>query len=171
MLGLGLLSLRLVVGLILAAHGAQKLFGWWGGSGITGWTASMDRMRIRPAKAWAWISALAEVLGGLLFAAGLLTPLGAFAIAGSMLVAIATVHWPNGFWNAKRGYEFNLVILAAVIAVVLTGPGAYSLDVLLRVRIPEPAATIVLATATLAGVAVTLGSRRPIAPAAGKETA
>ena len=171
MAALGLLILRLVVGLTLAAHGAQKLFGWWGGPGIAGWTAAMERMRMRPPKAWAWISAIAEVVGGLLFALGLLTPLGAFAIVGSMLVAIATVHWPNGFWNGKRGYEFNLVILAAVIAVALTGPGAYSLDAVLGVRIPEPAAIIVLAIATLAGVGVALFSRRPVEPAVSRETA
>jgi putative oxidoreductase len=128
-------------------------------------------MRMRPPKAWAWISALAEFVGGLLFALGLLTPLGAFAIVGSMLVAIATVHWPNGFWNGKRGYEFNLVILASVIGVALTGPGAYSLDSLLGIRIPEPAAFIVLAIATVGGVAVTLASRRPAEPAVNRETA
>lgn len=171
MTALGLLILRLVVGLTLTAHGAQKLFGWWGGPGMAGWTAGMDRMRIRPAKAWAWISVLAELVGGLLFAFGLLTPLGAFAIVGSMLVAIATVHWPNGFWNGKRGYEFNLVILASVIAVALTGPGALSLDAVLRLHIPEPATIIVLAIATTAGVAATLLSRRRPEPAVSRETA
>lgn len=160
-----------MVGLTLAAHGAQKLFGWWGGPGMAGWTAAMERMRIRPARAWAWISVLAELVGGLLFALGLLTPLGAFAIVGSMLVAIATVHWPNGFWNGKRGYEFNLVIVASAIAIALTGPGALSLDALLRLRIPEPSAIIVLAVATIAGVAATLASRRRTDPAAGPKAA
>src|SRR6266480_1259036 len=128
MLALGLLILRLVIGLTVAAHGAQKLFGWWGGSGMTGWTGAMNRMRIRPAAPWAWMSALAELLGGLAFAAGLLSPLGTFAISGSMLVAIALVHWPKGFWTTKGGYEFNLAILGAVIGVALIGPGPLSLD-------------------------------------------
>jgi putative oxidoreductase len=155
----GLLIIRIVVGLTLAGHGAQKAFGWFGGSGMAGWTGVVAKLRVRPAPAWAWISALSELVGGVLFAAGLLTPLGAFAIAGSMLVAVAAVHWPNGFWNAKRGYEFNLVILAAVIGVALTGPGAYSIDAAFRLPIPEPMTSIALAIATVAGVTVTLLSR------------
>src|ERR1700680_546978 len=96
-LGIGLLVLRLVVGLTMAGHGAQKLFGWWGGPGIKGWTQITTRLRIRPAVPFAWLAALAEFGGGLLFALGLLAPLGSLAIIGTMLVAIATVHWPNGF--------------------------------------------------------------------------
>src|SRR5437773_10172029 len=98
MLALGLVVLRLVIGLTVAAHGAQKPFGWRGGPGMTGWVGAMNRMRIRPAAPWAWLSALAELAGGPAFAVDLLTPLLSLAIAGSMLVAIALVHWPRGFW-------------------------------------------------------------------------
>src|SRR5438552_17632085 len=91
MVALGLLILRLVIGVILAAHGAQKLFGWFGGPGMTGWTGAMNRMRIRPATPWAWMSALAELLGGIGLPLGLLFPLPSAAIAGSMLVAIIIV--------------------------------------------------------------------------------
>jgi putative oxidoreductase len=171
MAALGLLLLRLMVGLTLAGHGAQKALGWFGGSGIDGWAGVMGKMRMRPALLWAWVSALAELVGGLLFALGLLTPLGAFAIAGSMLVAIAAVHWPNGFWNTKRGYEFNLVLIAAVIAVALTGPGAYSVDAIFQLRFPEPATFLVLAVATIAGVAIPLVSRRAPEPAPTREAA
>src|SRR5205823_3957070 len=157
MAAIGLLLIRLVVGLILAAHGAQKVFGWWGGSGMTGWTGAMNRMRIRPAAPWAWMSALAELLGGLAFAAGLLSPLGTFAISGSMLVAIALVHWPKGFWTTKGGYEFNLLIIAAAAAVAIAGPGAYSLDTVLGIHLPEPVLLIVGTLATIAGVGVALG--------------
>src|SRR5438270_6919874 len=111
MAAIGLLVLRLVGGLIVAAHGAQKLFGWWGGTGMAGWTGAMTHMRMRPAVAWAWMSALAELGGGLLFALGFLSPLGSVAIAGSMLVAIVLVHLPKGFWVTKGGYEFNLSLL------------------------------------------------------------
>jgi putative oxidoreductase len=158
----GLLILRVVVGLTLAGHGAQKVFGWFGGSGMAGWIGVVEKLRIRPAQPWAWIAALAELVGGLLFALGFLSPLGSFAIAGSMLVAMAAVHWPKGFWNTKGGIEFNLAIVAAVIAVALTGPGTYSLDQALRIHFPEPTGVVVLTIATLAGVAATLASRRPV---------
>jgi putative oxidoreductase len=161
MAALGLLVLRLVVGLIVAAHGAQKLFGWWGGPGMTGWVGAMSRMRIRPPLAWAWISALAEVLGGIGLAVGLLNPLPSFAILGSMLVAIALVHRPRGFWVAKGGYEFNLSIIAAIAAIALAGPGTYSLDAVFGIRLPEPTVLIIGTAVTLIGVGVALGTRAP----------
>ncbi|HEV2036328.1 MAG TPA: DoxX family protein [Candidatus Dormibacteraeota bacterium] len=157
----GLLILRVVVGLTLAGHGGQKLFGWWGGSGMTGWIQVVIKLRIRPATPWAWIAALSEFGGGLLFAFGLLSPLGSLAIIGAMLVAIATVHWTNGFWNGKRGYEFNLVLLAAVFAVAITGPGSYSLDQALGIHLPEPLTLVVGLIAVVGGVVATLASRSP----------
>lgn len=162
MFALGILILRLVIGGILFAHGAQKLFGWWGGPGMQGWTGAMNRMRIRPAAPWAWTSALAEFAGGIALALGFLDPLPSFAIAGSMLVAIALVHLPKGFFSSKGGYEFNLSILAAVAAIALTGPGTISLDALLGVHFPEPATLIVLTVLTIAGVAVALLTRAPV---------
>ena len=165
MVSLGLFVLRVVIGLIVAAHGAQKLLGWWGGPGMTNWTAGMTRMRMRPPVAWAWISVLGEVLGGLGLAVGLLTPLPSLAIAGAMLVAIALVHWPKGFWNGKGGYEFNLSILAAIAAIALAGPGAYSLDGLLGIHLPEPVTLIGGTIVVVIGVAVALGTRSPaVAP-------
>jgi len=161
MVALGLLILRLVIGLTVAGHGAQKLFGWWGGPGMNGWVGAMNRMRIRPAVPWAWVSALAELLGGLGLAIGLLTPLPSLAIAGSMLVAIALVHWPRGFWATKGGYEFNLSILAGIAAIALTGPGAYSLDAAFGIRLPEPLTLIAGTILLLIGVAVALGTRAP----------
>ena len=161
MVALALLILRVVIGLTVAAHGAQKLFGWWDGPGMKGWTGAMNYMRIRPATPWAWMSALAEFFGGIGLALGLLTPLPSLAIAGSMLVAIALVHWPHGFFTAKGGLEFNLAILAAVAAVAIAGPGAYSLDGALRVSFPEPITLIVGTILLLIGVGVALGTRAP----------
>jgi putative oxidoreductase len=161
MFATGILILRLVFGLILAAHGAQKVFGWWGGPGMKGWTGAMNHMRIRPATPWAWSSALAELLGGLGLALGFLNPLPSFAIAGSMLVAIALVHLPKGFFNAKGGFEFNLAILAAVAAVALIGPGAYSLDSALGIHLPEPGSLIVMTVLTILGVGSALVTRTP----------
>src|SRR6202521_904511 len=152
LIALGLLILRLVVGLTLAAHGAQKLFGWFGGSGMTGWTQNVTKLRIRPAQPWAWVAALSEFGGGLLLALGFLSPLGSLAIAGAMLVAIATVHLPRGFFVTKGGYEFNLALIAAAAAPALTGPGAYSLDDALRIHLPEPISLIVGTIALIIGV-------------------
>ncbi len=165
----GLLVLRLGIGLIMAAHGAQKLFGWWSGPGMSGWVGAMTRMRIRPPAPWAWISALSELAGGLGLALGFLTPLPSIAIAGSMFVAIALVHWPKGFWTSKGGYEFNLSILAAVAAVAIAGPGAYSLDALFHIRFREPVTLIITTVLLIAGVAVAIGTRAP-APAPTAET-
>ncbi len=161
MTALGLLILRLAIGVILTAHGAQKLFGWFGGPGMNGWTQAVTRLRIRPAQPWAWIAALAEFGGGLMLALGLLSPLGSLAIAGSMIVAVITVHLPRGFFAAKGGYEFNLALLAAAYALALTGPGAYSLDQALGIHLPEPLTLLVGTIALIAGVAVTLVTRSP----------
>jgi len=161
MVALALLILRVVIGLTVAAHGAQKLFGWWDGPGMKGWTGAMNHMRIRPAAPWAWMSAFAEFFGGIGLALGLLTPLPSLAIAGSMLVAIALVHWPHGFFTAKGGFEFNLAILAAIAAVAIAGPGAYSLDAALRISFPEPITLIVGTILLLIGVGVALGTRAP----------
>ena len=161
LVSLGLLIVRVVVGLTLAGHGAQKLFGWWGGSGMSGWIAVVTKLRIRPAAPWAWIAALSEFGGGLLFALGLLSPLGSLAIAGTMFVAIATVHWANGFWNTKRGYEFNLTILASVIALALAGPGTYSIDQALGLHMAEPITLVAGTIAVVVGVVGTLALRSP----------
>jgi putative oxidoreductase len=161
LLGLGLVLLRLVVGLTLAAHGAQKIFGWWGGPGIRAWTEGVTRLRIRPPVPFAWLAALAELGGGLMFALGFLSPLGSLAITGTMLVAIATVHWRNGFWNTNRGYEFNLTLIASAIAVGLAGPGTYSLDQALGIHFPEPLTLLVGLVAVVLGVAAMLLFRNP----------
>ncbi len=157
----GLLVLRLVVGLTIAAHGSQKLFGVWGGSGMNCWTQVVQRLRMRPARPLAWIAAVSEFGGGLLLALGLLSPLGSLAIIGAMLVAIATVHLSKGFWVTKGGFEFNLTLIGASAALAITGPGAYSLDSALRIHLPEPVTLLIGTILVIASVTVTLASRTP----------
>lgn len=128
---LGLLIVRLLVGLTFAAHGTQKLFGWFGGGGIAGTGGFFDSLGIKPGKPMAILAGLGEFGSGLLFAAGLLTPLAAAGIVFVMIVAIATVSGRNGYWITSNGWEYSAVLIVVAICVALTGPGAYALDALL----------------------------------------
>lgn len=125
---LALLVLRLVVGLLFAAHGAQKLFGVLGGGGLEGTAGMFDSIGLRPGWLQARAAGTAELVGGLLIALGLFTPFAAAALIAVMVAAIVTVHAPNGIWNTNQGYEFNLVLIAAVFALAGIGAGAWSLD-------------------------------------------
>lgn len=127
----GLLVLRLVLGLVMAGHGAQKLFGWFGGGGPRGTGAMFGQLRFRYPVIMAVVAGLGEFGGGLLLASGLLTPLAAVAIAGVMINAVVTVHLRNGLWATQGGYEYNLVILTAAVAIAAISPGRYSLDALI----------------------------------------
>jgi putative oxidoreductase len=131
MINIGLLIIRLVIGVLFVGHGAQKLFGWFGGYGIKGTGGWFESIGIKPGVTMALLAGLAELLGGLLFALGLLTPLAGIMIAGTMVMAIAKVHAPNGLWSTANGYEYNLTLLAVAIGVALIGPGQYALDALL----------------------------------------
>lgn len=124
---LGLAFLRALAGLVLAAHGAQKVFGWFGGPGIDGWRGAMQSMRMRPPGLWAWVSALTELLGGLLLALGILLPFVAAALVVDLFMAIILVHWQNGFFNANGGLEFPLTLASVILIAGLTPPGGYSL--------------------------------------------
>jgi putative oxidoreductase len=140
---LSLLILQLGVGLTFAAHGAQKLFGWWGGPGIAGWQGAMEHMGYRPARLFAVVSTLVELVGGLVLAAGLLTPLAAAALLAQTVVIIGEVHWANGFFNTKGGFEFPLVLGTGAAAVGLGGPSAISADAALGISF-DPAVRVAL---------------------------
>jgi putative oxidoreductase len=166
-LNYGLLLLRLVVGLLFAAHGTQKAFGWFGGPGMAGATGFVSSLGFRMPRLWAFQLMLAELAGGLALAAGFLTPLAALALAIDMVVAIALVKWPNGFFSGNGGYEFELVLLAVPIALVATGPGRYSLDHALglddNVRGLSWAAAVLGLALVFAFFAITLGRGREAA--------
>src|SRR5436305_10747709 len=123
----GILVLRVIAGTTLAAHGAQKLFGWFGGHGPRGTAGFFGSLGFRPPLAMALVAGLSESCG-LLFAAGFLTPFAALAMASVMVVAVGSVHWKNGLWVTSGGYEFNLVLWTVAIAVAASGPGRFSLD-------------------------------------------
>lgn len=122
----GLLLLRVVVGLAFAAHGSQKLFGWFGGYGLQGTGGFFGSLGYRAPVPMALAAGICELAGGLLLASGFLTPLAALLLATVLLNAIATVKWARGFF--EPGYELELAYLTVVVAVAATGPGRLSLD-------------------------------------------
>ena len=123
-----LLFVRLVVGLAMAAHGAQKLFGWFGGYGLAGTGGFFEGIGFRPGRLFAFSAGLAEVAGGLLMALGLGGALGPALIVMVMLVAIFTVHISKGFFVTNGGWELNATYIASAVVVAYVGYGAYSLD-------------------------------------------
>ena len=125
-LALGLV--RVVVGLVIAAHGAQKVLGVWGGPGLAGWTQGVTRMGMRAPVFWAWVSSFSELAGGIAFTFGFLLPVVAAALTIQMGVAIERAHWGKGFWNSKGGIEFPFTLGAVAAINGVTDPGAYSLD-------------------------------------------
>lgn len=131
MMDIGLLIIRVVIGVLFVGHGAQKLFGWFGGYGLNGTGGWFDSIGMKPGVTMALIAGLAELTGGILFALGLLTPVAGLLIAGTMAMAILKVHGQNGLWSTSNGYEYNLTLLAVAIGIALIGPGHYSLDALL----------------------------------------
>ena len=161
----GLLVLRVTLGLYMFAHGAQKLFGWFGGHGLKGASDVMGQLGFFPPRAFATVASLTEVISGLLVALGALGPVGPALMVSVMIVAIATVHWSGGAFAMNNGVELPLLFAAGAAALALTGPGRYALDTVLGLgALDDPR----LAIAALAvGVAGGLGNlalrRRPSA--------
>lgn len=151
---LGLLVLRLAVGLTMAAHGTQKLFGWFNGSGLDGTGKYFEMSGYPVGKAMAVVAGLSETFGGLALAFGLLTPLAAAALVGVMLNAIA-VKWGGGFF-APKGVEYELLLTLAAASLALTGPGRYAVDRVISSlrnhRLVFGIAAIVLALVVAGGV-------------------
>ncbi|MEZ4863411.1 MAG: DoxX family protein [Caldilineaceae bacterium] len=157
---LAILIIRVVIGLTVAAHGAQKLFGAFGGPGLAGVTGWLASMRLRPARVWALVAGLSEFGGGLLMALGLLGPLGPLGVIATMAVAITAVHWGR-FFNSSQGIEFPLTLLAGALAILVGGVGAYSLDALLGLTLPEPLTSLGGLVLVIIGVVLTFVTRAP----------
>jgi putative oxidoreductase len=149
----GLLVLRLLFGIVMAAHGAQKLFGWFGGYGLSGTGGFLESIGFRPGRFFAFAAGASEFAGGLLIAAGLFGPVGPALVLATMIVAAITVHWKGGLFAQSNGIEVPLLYAAAAIALGFTGPGALSLDALLRINTSLAVNAAILTAAALGGFA------------------
>ena len=126
---IGRTALRLVIGPLFVGHGTQKLFGWFGGHGLEGTAGFFEgKLGLKPGKRHATAAGASEAIGGALLTLGALTPLAAGLITGTMITAIRKVHAPNGPWVTQGGYEYNAVLIAAVLALTEAGPGRPSVD-------------------------------------------
>jgi putative oxidoreductase len=168
---LALFALRIVVGGLFAAHGAQKLFGSFGGHGIGGTGQFFEALGLRPGQRHATLAGWSEFGGGMLLVLGLLTPLGAAAIIGVMVVAVLTVHLPKGWQNTEGGYEYNVVLATAAFALAAAGPGGWSLDSAFGLDAAGAGwGLLALAAGILGGLGALLAARgaarpEPVAPA------
>jgi putative oxidoreductase len=161
----GLLLARVVFGLLMAGHGAQKLLGWFGGYGLIGTGGFFEGLGFRPGRAFAAAAATAELASGLLIAAGLLGPIGPALMIAVMVVAAISVHWVNGVFATSNGIELPLVYGTGAAMLALTGYGRYSLDYALGLTaLWTPAVSWLAIAVGLAGGAANLTLRRP-APA------
>src|SRR5579862_3720198 len=158
-MAIGLLILRVAVGLTLAAHGAQKLFGWFGGYGLAGTGQFMEQLGFLPGKRNALAAGLAEGVGGLLLALGLATPVAAVLILSVMIVAAVSVHLAKGFFAHAGGYEYTLILAAAALSVAFTGPGPVSLDAVLGLNLSGLYGGLAASVAGAAGAMVQLAIR------------
>jgi putative oxidoreductase len=166
---LGLLLIRLIFGLLMAGHGAQKLFGWFGGHGLTGTGGFFEQLGFRPGRHFAAAASLSEFIGGLLFAAGFLGPIAPALILAVMLVASISVHWRNGVFASTNGVEIPLLYAATAVGVALIGFGSYSLDAALGLGSFWTGGLIALAlgVGVIGGIAnLALRKRPPTTPTA-----
>lgn len=165
-----LLMLRGTLGTLMAGHGAQKLFGWFGGPGLKGTSGWVGSMGLRPARYWGLAAGASEFGGGVLTLLGFLGPLGPVGVVGSMSMATATVHWGKPIWVTSGGAELPVMDSAIAAALMTAGPGKYSLDRLLGIRVPPWVALVGLA-GTAATVAIAISSRSTAPQQISKEEA
>jgi putative oxidoreductase len=150
-MGLGKLMLRATLGGYFFGHGMQKLAGWFGGHGPEATGEFFEQVGLRPGRESALIAGAAEAGGGTLVALGFLTPAGVSVLTGVMTNAIRHVHWKNGTWNSDGGVELPALVLAALAALADSGPGRYSLDEALGLRLRGPLVTALAMGAGAAG--------------------
>jgi putative oxidoreductase len=163
----GLALARVVLGLLMAAHGSQKLFGWFGGYGLTAVSGFFEGLGFRPGRVFATAASVSEVASGLLVALGFLGPIGPALMLSVMIVAAVSVHWHNGLFAADNGIEVPLLYATGAVALALTGLGRYSFDALFGLTpLWTPAVTWGVLAVGAIGAAANLALRRTTVHAA-----
>src|SRR6184192_816746 len=161
---LGLLVLRLTVGGLVAGHGSQKLFGWFEGPGLKGTAGWLETLGLTPGTPWAAAASVSEFGGGVLTTLGFLHPLGPLGTMGAMIMATVKAHWGKPIWASQGGAELPVINMATALALTLTGPGRFSLDQVLGIRLPR---VLVITVAIVEAVMVIIGiMSRPTPPPA-----
>ncbi len=164
---LGLLILRLTVGGLLSGHGSQKSFGWFGGFGLQGTAGWLESLGMKPGTPWAIGASASEFGGGVLTALGFLYPLGPISTMAAMSMAIAKAHWGKPIWVSEGGAELPVTNIATALALALTGPGRFSLDYVLGIRVPR--VVVALFSMAEAGLVIVGIMSRPTPPPAAVE--
>jgi putative oxidoreductase len=162
---------RVAIGGMFFAHGAQKLFGWFGGSGPEATGEMFEHLGLYPGKRNALAAGAAEAGGGVALAIGAFTPFAAAALIGTMVTAIRTVHLPKGFFVTDGGYEYNLTLIAALLLVVDGGPGGLSVDGIVGRHETGPAWALAALAAGVAGSTVVIAAGHKAAPAPAPDAA
>jgi putative oxidoreductase len=162
----GLFLIRVIFGALMAAHGSQKLFGWFGGYGLNGTAGFFEALGFRPGKFFAATAATAEIIGGALMAVGLFGPVGPALMVSVMIVAAISVHWQHGVFATTNGIEVPLLYAVAASGLALIGFGAYSLDAALGLSaVWTPTVTLAILGVGVVGGFANLALRRPAAQA------
>jgi putative oxidoreductase len=157
---LGMFALRVVTGGLMAGHGAQKLFGSFGGPGLKGTASMMEHLGLQPGKQWGMAAALSEFAGGTLTALGLGGPLGPIGVLSSMTMAATTAHWGKPIWVTEGGAELPVTNAAVAVALAMAGPGRYSLDRMIGITVPRW--FVAGAIVTAAGAIITAHNQRSL---------
>ena len=162
---LGRTALRLVIGPLFVGHGTQKLFGWFGGHGLDGTGAFFEKLGLKPGRRQATAAGASETLGGALLTLGALTPVAGGLITGTMITAIRKVHLAKGPWATNGGYEYNLTLIAAMLALTEAGPGRPSVDDAVFPRLRGNGWALAQFAASAAGAALLTSERTSPEPA------
>jgi len=158
-MNIGAVALRGVIGPLFVGHGTQKLFGWFGGHGLEGTGGFFESLGLRPGVRHARAAGAAEAAGGALLTLGALTPVGTTLVSATMLTAVRKAHAQNGPWVTNNGYEYNLVLVAAMTALAEAGPGPLSVDGRLLPGLRGPALAVASLAAAAAGSALATSRR------------